>query len=368
MNCSHFSKCGSCSLYDLGYQEALNNKQDILKELLLPFFSSSLEVFSSPLSNHRARAEFKIWHIENKCYYAMTNLQKDGIEIISKCPKVITPIQNIQYELLNAINSNDILKTKLFSIEFLSGISGEVLVTLIYHKQLDETWQTEAKSLEEKFGIFVIGRARKQKIILSQEYITEKLEIDNKAYYYRHYEGGFTQPNPYINKAMISWAKSCANAEGDFLEAYCGLGNFTIPLSGNFDKVLATEISKNSIKAAKENCTLNGIKNIEFIRLNASETAQALKKTRSFRRLQGINLDSYNFSTALVDPPRAGLDSDSLNLIQGIKNIIYISCNPKTLARDLAQLCKTHKVKKAALFDQFPYTTHIESGVYLERI
>ena len=143
------------------------------------------------------------------------------------------------------------------------------------------------------------------------------------------------------------------------------MGNFTIPLSKYFDRVLATEISKGSIHAANENCALNNIKNISFIRLSSEEMTQALNKSRRFTRLKEIDLDSYNFSTVLVDPPRAGLDSDTITLISEIKNIIYISCNPETLARDLESLTRSHNIEESAIFDQFPHTHHIESGVFL---
>ena len=151
------------------------------------------------------------------------------------------------------------------------------------------------------------------------------------------------------------------------MESYCGLGNFTIPLSQYFDKVLATEISKRSIQAAKENCALNSINNIDFVRLSSEEMTEALNQTREFRRLEGIDLWSYNFSTVLVDPPRAGLDEGTIKLISTLETIIYISCNPETLVSNLEQLTKTHKIKKVALFDQFPHTHHIEAGVILER-
>ncbi len=369
MNCSHFGECGSCSNYKLPYKEALEEKKALVTSLLAPYYSGAIEGFESPKSHHRARAEFKVWHKGESCYYAMSNLSKDGVVILDECPKVIEAIEQIQYPLLEEINKSTILSKKLFAVEFLGAKSGEVLVTLIYHKQLNQEWSEQAKSLEEQFNIAIIGRARKQKIVLSKEYITEELAIDNTKYKYRYYEGGFTQPNPYINEKMISWAiEQVKSSGGDLLELYCGLGNFTLPLSSYFNKVLATEISKNSIKAAKEYCILNNINTIEFIRLNASETAQALNKERQFRRLEGIDLDAYNFSTILVDPPRAGLDDDSRALVQNFNNILYISCNPNTLARDLEQLCKTHKVINAAIFDQFPYTQHIESGVYLERL
>ena len=369
MKCLHFGECGSCNYHELPYTTALEEKREVVSKLLEPFYSGAIELFDSPQSAHRARAEFKIWHTGDECHYAMTNITKDGVELLSECPKVIESIANVQYRLLELINQDQLLKNKLFSIEFLGGKSGELLVTLIYHKQLNDEWKERAKELEDLLQIHIIGRARKQKIVLSQEYITELLEINNQKFSYKYYEGGFTQPNPFVNEKMIEWALSKAKGSGgDFLELYCGLGNFTLPLSREFKSVLATEISKNSIKAAKENCEINNIDNIEFIRLNASETAQALKGEREFRRLAGIDLKKYNFSTVLVDPPRAGLDDDSRSLVKDFEKIIYISCNPETLSRDLETLSKTHKVVDAAIFDQFPYTKHIESGVYLERI
>ncbi len=90
-------------------------------------------------------------------------------------------------------------------------------------------------------------------------------------------------------------------------------------------------------------------------------------KVREFTRLKGIDLDTYDFSTVLVDPPRAGLDEGTIGLISGIDHIIYISCNPETLARDLEILSQTHQIENAAIFDQFPHTKHIESGVFLKK-
>ncbi|HIE35247.1 MAG TPA: tRNA (uridine(54)-C5)-methyltransferase TrmA, partial [Campylobacterales bacterium] len=155
----------------------------------------------------------------------------------------------------------------------------------------------------------------------------------------------------------------------DLLELYCGSGNFTIPLSENFNKILATEISKNSIKVALKNCKINNILNIKFVRLSSEEFADAFNKKRVFKRLKdaNINLDSYNFTTIFVDPPRAGLDEKSREILKNFENIIYISCNPQTLYRDLKEITKSHKIEKFALFDQFPYTHHLESGVILKK-
>ncbi len=369
MECKYFGECGSCTLFNLSYDEQLKLKINMQNEALAKFKIPEVEVFDSPSSNYRARAEFRIWHKEKKAFFAMGNISKDGVVLIEECPKVIKPIEKLLEPLIKKINSSQILKERLFGVEFLSGLLGDTLIVMLYHKRVDESWSKEAKELEESLGVSVIGRSRKQRIVLSKEFIKEKILVEDEEFEYYYFEGGFTQPNPFINQKMLSWAKQKAKkiGSGDLLEAYCGLGNFTIPLSREFERVLATEVSKTSIKNAKINLELNRIKNIEFARLSSKEITQAINGVREFNRLRGINLKEYNFSTILVDPPRAGLDSDTLNLASKMENIIYISCNLETLKRDLQTLTETHKIEDVALFDQFPYTKHIESGVFLRR-
>jgi tRNA (uracil-5-)-methyltransferase len=302
----------------------------------------------------------------------MGNLTKDGAVTIEMCPKVIEPIERRMWKLLEYINSSLVLSHRLFAVDFLATTTDESLVTMLYHRKLDSEWEEKIKPIADELHIKVIGRSRKQKVVLSDEYVIEKLQIDAKTVIYKQYESGFTQPNPQANIKMIEWAIAQVNTiptpKRDFLESYCGLGNFTIPLSHYFDKVLATEVSKSSIYAAQENCIENQIDNISFVRLASEEMTQALNKEREFTRLKDIELDSYDFSTVLVDPPRAGLDEGTIGLISNIEYIIYISCNPHTLARDLETLSKTHKVLDAVIFDQFPHTAHIESGVFLKRV
>jgi tRNA (uracil-5-)-methyltransferase len=370
LNCKHFGSCGSCGLYEIGYEEQLKQKEERVSGLLAPFYQGALEVFDSPTDHYRARAEFRIWHEGDVCDYAMGNIEKKGAINIEECPKVIEPIEKRMWRLLEKINaSTEVLKQRLFAVEFLATTTDECLITMLYHRKLDDVWSVEAKQLEAELNCKIMGRSRKQKVILSDEFVTEKLDIDAKIFTYVQYESGFTQPNPTVNVKMIEWAIKQAKTVGygDFLESYCGLGNFTLPLSHYFDKVLATEISKRSIHAALENCALNNVENITFARLASEEMTEALNGEREFSRLKEIDLESYNFSTVLVDPPRAGLDVGTIELISNIENIIYISCNPETLARDLETLVQTHDVIEAAMYDQFPHTTHVESGVFLRK-
>jgi tRNA (uracil-5-)-methyltransferase len=168
---------------------------------------------------------------------------------------------------------------------------------------------------------------------------------------------------------MLSWAKKTTeNDGGDLIELYCGNGNFSIALADNFSRVLGTEISKTSVRSAQINIKQNNIDNIDIVRMSSEEFSQAMNGDRKFRRLENFDLTAYNYDTVLVDPPRAGLDKDSVELVRRFNKIIYISCNPNTLKDNLTNLISTHKIVKFALFDQFPYTDHVETGVILEKI
>lgn len=369
MKCAHFSKCASCKLYEKSYEEQLTHKTDRLKNLLSPFLEDTkdIEVFRSSDEAFRYRAEFRIFHEKDDIIsYAMNGFDKE-IVTIKECKIISNTIQSKFNILLNAIQCNDILRTRLFSIEFISSLNDELLVTLIYHKKIDEVWAKEAKELEKQLNISVIGRSKGIKIVNSKDFLVEDMEVNNKTITFKSYESMFNQPNKEMNKNMLEFATSFSDKDSDLLELYCGYGNFTMAMSDNFNKILATEVSKASIKCAKENVELNGITNIEFVRLNADETREALNKTRVFRRAEGIDLDSYNFKTLLIDPPRSGVGSDMAKYFSSFYNIIYISCNMDTFVEDFKHLQSSHFIDKIACFDQFPYTEHLELGAIIKR-
>jgi len=379
MDCNYFGICGSCTLGGKTYEEQLNIKIENEKNRFKNFWQDSVDVIKSFDGSFRNRAEFRIYKEFQKSktfdknkqptiFYAMNNLEKKPLPI-EACSIVSEPIASLMPELLAQLQKNEILHFKLFGIEFLSSTTKDTLVTLLYHTKLGSNWNELAKALEEKFSIKIIGRSRKQKIVLSKDYITDTLTIDKKQYTFQYFEGGFTQPNQKVNEKMVEWVIQNSNHNGDLCELYCGGGNFTIPLSNYFSKVLATEISKTSIRSAKINCQLNGISNIKFVRMASEEFVEAKNKVREFRRLkqENVELKDYNFSTIFVDPPRAGLDETTRALCSEFEQIIYISCNPKTLHRDLETLTKTHTIKNFAFFDQFAYSNHIESGIILNK-
>lgn len=367
MQCEYFGICGSCRDYAEGHEGQLNRKVSDIQTMFSPLYQGEIEIFTSPEQNYRSRAEFKIYHDDNGMSYAMSRLDRQGVVKIDRCSIVSPFIVNVMDQLL--LNIRELgMNHKLFGADFLTSGTGEMVVSLLYHRPLDEAWKTAARLLEERLGIYLIGRSRKQKIIVTQDYVTETLRIKGRDYRYIHIENSFTQPNARVNEKMVEWSLDQLDGiRGDLLELYCGAGNFTIPFATKFEKVLATEISKSSIHAAKQNMELNGISNIDFVRLSAEEFTQALDGVREFRRLEGLNVSDYTLKTLFVDPPRAGLGEEPCAFASRFDHLLYISCNPETLKRDLEILSRTHRIDAMAAFDQFPYTHHVEMGVKLTR-
>lgn len=352
-------------MYEEGYGAQLRGKVDEISEKFKNYFNGSIDIFESLEEHYRSRAEFKVYHDDDGTFYAMNRMDKQGVVKITECSIVRDSIAAIMTPLLAEIKKYD-LGHKLFGIDFLTASSGEVLASLIYHRALDEQWNQSARMIEKSLGIYIIGRSRKQKVVLSQDFVTESLNVHEKEYRFVHIENSFTQPNALVNEKMIGWSlQQLEGIGGDLLELYCGAGNFTIPFAALFDKVLATEISKASIIAAKRNMELNGVENIDFVRLSAEEFTQALDGVRDFRRLEGLKVSDYELKTLFVDPPRSGLGEEPCVFAARFDHLLYISCNPETLLRDLEILSDTHTVTAMALFDQFPYTHHLEMGVKL---
>ena len=357
-----------CQVFPESYASQLAEKVARLKNLLPQ--TPNFEVFESPKAHYRARAEFRIWHEEDDAYYVMFDTENRKKVRIDYCPMVIESIADLMPKLIAEIKAVPALRQNLFQVDFLATLSGEMLVTLIYRRKIegDEAWLQAANQLKADLSItHLIGRARKQKILLAEDFVTETLEVDGKHFSYQQIENSFTQPNPYMAQSMLHWArKHSANSKGDLIELYCGNGNFSIALAENFNRVLATEISKTSVASAQHNIAMNQIENLQIIKMAAEEVSEALAG-REYNRLKEVDLASYDFSAIFVDPPRSGLDDLTRKMVTDYDTILYISCNPETLARDLDAICQTHEIVATALFDQFPYTHHIESGVVLKR-
>lgn len=353
------------------YDAQLSEKKAEIEQQFSGFNLPAIELFESQKTAYRLRAEFRVWHEGDDLYYVMYQPGDKHHHIrLESCPMVSEPIQQVMFKLLDYLRPNELLRRRLFQVDFLSTLSGEVIISLLYHKPLDEAWTEEAKKLKQHFGIHIIGRSRKTKIILDQDYAIEQMPVGDRELIYKQVENSFTQPNGGVCQQMLVWAQDVTrDAGGDLVELYCGNGNFTMALAQNFEQVIATEIAKVSVEAAQYNIAANQVDNVKILRMSSEEFSQALQGVREFRRLKQsqVDLSDYNFSTVLVDPPRSGLDDETVKQVAEYDNIVYVSCNPETLHDNLQQLTQTHELQRFAIFDQFPYTHHLECGVYLTR-
>ncbi|MFT0211240.1 tRNA (uridine(54)-C5)-methyltransferase TrmA [Pseudomonas sp. F1_0610] len=354
---------------EIAYNQQLAQKVARLKSLLTPFTDITPSVYVSPLTHYRMRTEFRLWvNGEQRDYAMFEKGTKNQPILLDNFPIASELINELMPKLKTAWQKSSILSNRLFQVEFLTTLSNQALVTLCYHVPINEEWKLAAEQLAKELGISIIGRSRGKRVVIGKDYVVEKLSVNQRVFSYRQPEGAFSQPNAEVNQKMLHWAcQALGQRTDDLLELYCGNGNFTLPFSTQVRQVLATEISKSSVNAALANLEDNNINNIRLVRLSAEELTQALNKVRPFRRLANIDLDSYQFGTVFVDPPRAGMDPDTCELTRRFDRILYISCNPETLAQNIAQLADTHEITACALFDQFPWTDHMESGVLLER-
>lgn len=346
---------------------SLEAKVSALRQDFGALLPATIAVHSSPPTGYRMRAEFRIWHQDERCHYAMYRPGEPGTPyVIDDFPPGAKAITRLMPPLLAALNATPELRRRLFAAEFLTTVAGDALITLIYHRALTSAWQDAAQVLAGDLNCSLIGRSRKQKIVVGADHVTETLTVAGRDFHWRQYESGFTQPNAAVNRCMLEWAaRNCRGLGGDLLELYCGNGNFTLALAGLYRRVLATEVAKLSVDAARHNLQANGIANVELVRMASAEVRDALAGVRPFRRLRHLDLTSYDFTTLLVDPPRAGLDAATIELARNFPNILYISCNPKSLLENVLELESSHRISAGAAFDQFPDTPHLECGLLL---
>lgn len=361
--------------YDDLFSEKVDRLRDLLKESINP--GIDIEKFESPKTNFRMRANFNIWRDNgkdiksNNWYYAMFDEGNKSVPCeITSFPRGTHKMNQLMNELRENINSVPELYESLFEARFVTTQIDEASIVLIYKRPLPATWKQHAEVLAARLNAKIIGRSRKVKEVAGgEEYIKETLSVGGKPFHYFHIEGAFSQPNAKVCEKMLEWAvaKTANSQDQDLVELYCGGGTFTIAMAQNFNRVLATEMSRQSVELANLAIAANEVTNIKIARCSAEEFSEAHKSKRNLHRFTeaGIDIAKYNTRTVFVDPPRAGVDVDTCKLLAQFDRIVYVSCNPETLARDLRALTTSHDVIHVAAFDQFPYTHHLESGVVL---
>jgi tRNA (uracil-5-)-methyltransferase len=189
------------------------------------------EVHTSPPAFFRFRADFRVWHLNSdkamgKMFYAMMPKGERRPIEVPLFPMGSRRINELMPQLLAHVQPNQKLRKQLYEARFLTTLAGDSLITLIYHKPVDDEWKVEATKVAEALGVSIVGRSRKRKMVVGEEFVTEELTVLGEKYRYRQKEGAFSQPNPAVCQKMLTFAVECTRGgvseQVDLLELYCG--------------------------------------------------------------------------------------------------------------------------------------------------
>lgn len=343
--CPYYGICGGCDLRHMDYNQQLNFKQNKVKEIINKF--TNIEtikinniISSKNIDSYRNKITFKI----NKKLCLNKKATHEYVEI-KACKLVNDKVNNIiklinNYDLKNI--DNVVIKSSYFTDD---------IMTVFYVKQGVKFTQN-LDELKKIVTTIIFKYKNNDYIIYGKGNILEKL----KNLYFKISPTSFFQINSHqtVNLYDLILQKCKLNGNEIVYDLYCGTGTIGLFLSQFCKKVIGIEINKEAILDAKENARINNIKNCEFYDEDVS----------SF-----VARENNNPDVIIVDPPRSGLDNITIDNVIRLnpKKIIYVSCDPVTLARDLNSLTKNYNIDEITPVDMFPNTYHVECVCVLNR-
>lgn len=340
--CPYFDICGGCDLMHLSISKQNLYKEEKVKEILTRYGNVEETVIKPLVSNPKPT------HYRNKVTFQV----KDGkLGFYKKKSNEVIPITHC--ELLDE-NMNEIIQV-LKSLSLLS-------VTQIVVKKSRSTkdflvWIQAKKPIKEEIFVSVLKPhittlVINQKVLFGSGNLYETL--GDKTF--KISPESFFQVNSECAYLLYQKVKEYASLVGkeDVLDLYCGTGTIGIFISDKAKEVLGIELNEKAVKDAEENKLYNHVENITFICGDVSKKIEELK---------------FKPDVIIVDPPRAGLDTHTREVIFKLhpKRIVYVSCDPMTFARDLKILQEKYKVLEITPFDMFSHTYHVENVCKLER-
>ncbi len=331
--CPFANICGGCDLQHLNYEEENIFKKQKVIELMKRFANIDSSIINDTVCSNEYNYRNKVTlHSKNNVlgYYKKNS---NNLVPINNCKLLDNRINELIVEL-NKDNSIEeaIIRTSNDSSEIMLKIKGNI--------------NTFSK-LKDLVDVLIIN----DKVVTNKNSI--KSRIGNKVYNISI--DSFFQVNKFLTKKLYDEVLKNAKEikPKTVLDLYCGTGTIGIYISDYVNNVIGVDSEKSSIINAKENKLLNKAKNIKFINSKVEDI-----------------IDSFSdIDLIIVDPPRSGLDNKTINNLLRInpKDIIYVSCDPSTLARDLNILKNNYNIKSITPFNMFPRTFHVESVVILER-
>ena len=373
-DCSTYKRCGGCNLRHIKYEETLKMKQNAVQSLVNKTLKNKVQV-------QETVGMETPFHYRNKAQYPL-GMNKEGQPVIGVFANRTHEVIPMEKCLIQNPKSEEIAKfilefIKQNSISIYNEETGKVLFRHIVIKVGIKTNQImcvlvvngktipqEALLIDELTAKFpeiktIVKNVnmKNTNVILGQEninlygdgYIEDRLG----EYTFKISPLSFYQVNPIQAEKLYNLGVEMAQISKNdtVFDLYCGIGTISLFMAKYAKKVYGIEIVKEAVDAAKENAVLNGVNNTEFYAGDVEVVLDDLINN------QGVKADIVMF-----DPPRKGLDKNSINNILKIKpkKIVYISCNPATLVRDLAEFENDYSIMNIIPVDIFPWTSHVE--------
>ena len=376
--CPYSRKCGGCQLIDVPYEKQLKEKEKTLKKLLGEF--GKIEpIMGMENPDHYRNKVHAVFGIDGRkrpvagVYEAKSHRVVDVEHCFLENEKATEIIRTIK-SLLRSF------KIKTYDEDSGYGLlrhvlirtakeTGEIMVVLVLSSPILPSKNNFVKALRKEHPeittvvLNVNDRAtsmvlgEKEQVIYGKGYIEDilcgkRFKISPKSFY---------QVNPLQTEKLYGTALEFADLTGKetVLDAYCGTGTIGIIAADNAKRVIGVELNKDAVKDAVTNAKINGVKNIEFYHKDAGQFMIQLAEHQE------------NIDVVLMDPPRAGSDEAFLNSVVRLRpnKVVYVSCNPETLARDLKYLTKNgYQVKRMRGCDMFCHTEHVETIILLLKV
>ncbi len=368
--CVHFGLCGGCSLMHLDENEQIKQKQAILLDNLRQIGHVSaekvLDPVRGPVWGYRRKARLGVKYVikKERVLVGFREKRNSFIADIKQC-EVVHPTVGTRLEALAELISQFKIRDKIPQIEV--AVSDEVTVLIVRHLvDMPDADKEKLMHFAQQYNFSILLQPGGLETVMPLNAgAVSPYELNYKIPDYNidmvFHAAHFTQVNADINKRMIDLAvRSLAPQPNEtILDLFCGLGNFTLPLARSGANVVGIEGSDDLVQLATRNAQRNDLQNAIF------HTADLFAE---FDTLQLWSKQKYN--KALLDPPRSG----AFNVVQWlpkteVKKIVYISCNPSTLARDADILVNTHgfRLTQTGVMDMFPHTAHVEAIAVFER-
>jgi len=371
--------CGGCDFWHMDYEEETRLKAERVRNCLNRLGGENLEkvdILSAPTCyGYRNKAQYPVAAKKGRAYAGFFRAGTHDVVENNRClilPAETDAVKDAVMDYVNQFritaydeNSHTGLLRHIYVRR--GAVSGQILVCLVVNGRKLPRVEELLKRLQKipGFTTLVLSvNTRKGNAVLGDEFITLHgpgyIEDTLCGLNFRLSPRSFYQVNHHQAQRLYEAAIAQAEItkEDTVLDLYCGVGTITLCMASAAGKVIGVEVIPQAVEDAKDNAKRNGIENAEFFCGDAGQAALELEK-------QGIQAD-----VVVVDPPRKGLNADTIEALARFapRRIVYVSCDPATLARDVALLKERgYRLKKALAADLFPRTAHVESIATLLR-